>query len=470
LKRHREGGFNGLFDGDRGTFGSSRALTEELLQAAMTLRKQESSLSIPQILDLLRHCEGIPPAVVDRISKATLSRQLSKRGARKNKPKQEAGTFQRWQQKFVNDMWQGDCSDGPWLPDPANPKVLKKTQLISFVDDASRVVPHAEFYFDTQLPSLLDCFRKALLKRGRPERTYCDNAWIYHSTTLRLLCAELNIKPSFCTVRRPPGKGKIERHIFTVQCGFNNVAEHAGIQTLEELNQFFFAWLSGKYHKTVHSELNGLSPMERWRIDQDRIERVSPAEVRRGLMLRSSRTVNRKTATVRVDNMHYQASVALAGEKVEVRFHFNDQSEVEIWQRGKFIEVAKPVVIGVNIDFSKHPKKSEDVAPRGTTYPAFKAYRMSLIEREKPDVSVFAQPNDLMTQQDLLDVFTESLGQRILSDGDREYLTNFFLKHSPLHKQAIRDRLKQIVEVAGNQLHMNRYCERLMDTVIQTRR
>jgi hypothetical protein len=120
LKRHREGGFNGLFDGDRGTYGSNRALDEAVLQAAMTLRKQESSLSIPQILDLLKYSEGVDAASVEKISKATLNRQLNKRGAVKNKPKQEAGTFQRWQQKFVNDIWQGDCSDGVWLPDPTN--------------------------------------------------------------------------------------------------------------------------------------------------------------------------------------------------------------------------------------------------------------------------------------------------------------------------------------------------------------
>ena len=469
LKRHREGGFNGLFDGARGTYGSNRALDEAILQAAMELRKQESSLSITQILDLLKYSDGVDAASVDGISKATLNRQLNKRGAVKNRPKMEAGTFQRWQQKFVNDVWQGDCSDGVWLPDPANPKVLKKTQLISFIDDASRVVPHAQFYWDQKLPSLLDCFRKAMLKRGRPERTYCDNAWIYHSTTLKVLCAELGIKPSFCTVRRPPGKGKIERHIFTVQAGFYKMAEHAGIQTLDELNQFFFAWLSGKYHKTVHTELNGLSPMERWNIDKERIKRVSPGELRRGLMLRCVRTVNRKTATVRVDNAVYQASHVLAGQEVEVRFHFNDEKEVEIWQRGKLVETAHPVKIEHNIDFSKRPKKGEEPDKRGTTYPAFKAYRLGLIAQEKPDVITFIQPSELISQPELVGLFTELLC-RSLTESDQDFLTKFFLQHSPFHKASVEERLRQTIEAAGCQLHMRAYCERLLDAVIQKRR
>lgn len=468
LKKHREGGFNALFDGDRGTYGRNRALSEAVLQAAMGLRKQESSLSIPQILDLLKHSEGIEAAEVADISKSTLNRHLNRRGAKKNRPKMEAGTFQRWQQKFVNDMWQGDCSDGPWLPDPSNPKRLKKTYLISFVDDASRVVPHAQYYWDMKLPSLLDCFRKALLKRGRPERTYCDNAWIYHSTTLKLLCAELDIKPSFCTVKRPPGKGKIERHIFTVQAGFHNVAEHADIKTLDELNSFFFAWLSGKYHKAVHSELDGMSPMERWQLDKDRIKRVSPVEVRRGLMLRCQRTVNRKTSCVRVDNLHYQSSVALAGQQVEVRFHFNDDSEVELWQRGKLIEIARPVTVGTNIDFSKHSRKADE-EPRGTTYPAFKAFRLALVEQEKPDAGTFVSPGTLITQGEFLDLFAEVLGFS-LSESQSDFLIDFFLRHAPFNKAKVKARLEQTIEAAGVRMHMRAYCERLLDTVIQARR
>lgn len=468
LKKHREGGFNALFDGERGTYGRNRALSEDVLQAAMVLREQESSLSIPQILELLKHSEGIEAGEVGDISKSTLNRQLNRRGAKKNRPKMEAGTFQRWQQKFVNDMWQGDCSDGIWLPDPSNPKRLKKTYLISFVDDASRVVPHAQYYWDTKLPSLLDCFRKALLKRGKPERTYCDNAWIYHSTTLKLLCAELDIKPSFCTVRRPPGKGKIERHIFTVQAGFHNVAEHAGIKTLDELNSFFFAWLSGKYHKSKHSELDGQSPMERWQVDRERIKRVSPVEVRRGMMLRCLRTVNRKTSCVRVDNLQYQASVALAGEQVEVRFHFNDESEVEIWQRGKLIEVAKPVAVGENIDFSKH-SRAKDEAPRGATYPAFKAYRLALVEQEKPDAGTFVSPSTQITQSEFLELFAEVLGI-LLSESQTDFLIEFFQRHAPFNKARVKARLEQTVEAAGVRMHMRAYCERLLDAVIQARR
>jgi len=235
------------------------------------------------------------------------------------------------------------------------------------------------------------------------------------------------------------------------------------------LNEFFFTWLSGKYHKTVHTELNGLSPMESWNIDKERLKRVSPAELRRGLMLRCVRTINRKTATVRVDNAVYQASHVLQGQKVEVRFHFNDGKEVEIWKRGKLIETALPVKIEHNIDFSKRPKKGEEPDKRGTTYPAFKAYRLGLIEQEKPDAFTFSQPSELIAQPELVDLFAKLLG-RALAESELDFLAKFFVQHSPFHKASAEERLRQTVDAAGTQLHMRAYCERLLDTVTQKRR
>ena len=469
LCRYKQKGFAGLFDADRGTHGSCRAISEEVLNEAISLRKFESSLSMPQMLELLKHSEALQDKVgeVEQLSESTLNRHLNKRGARKNMAKEEIGTFQRWQQQFVNDLWMGDTCDGIWIPDPANPKRLKKTYLISFIDDASRVVPHAQFYFDTKLPSLLDCFRKALLKRGKPVRFYADNAFIYHSTTMKLLCAELDIKPSFCTKKRPAGKGKIEKLQRLDQEGFYKIAEHADIKTLDELNQFYFAWLTSKYHKVVHSELDGLTPLQRWLIDKDRIIRVTPLEVKRGLMLRCERKVNRKTSIVLLDKARYLASVALAGEVVEVRYHFNDFSEIEIWQRGKFIEIAKPVVVGANIDFSKCPSKKEAQSQRGKPHTTFKRYRLALVGGKSPEPSLNIPTGELITQQELINMFVELLG-RELSESEDGFLVKFFLRHAPFDRTAVRAGLEQTIKAAGSQLHLRAYCERLLDT--KTRR
>jgi hypothetical protein len=279
-----------------------------------------------------------------------------------------------------------------------------------------------------------------------------------------LLYAQLDIRPSFSEKKRPPGRGKVERHIRTVQEGFMKIAEHAGIKTIDELNQFFFAWVAGKYHKSEQEELNKLSPLERWLIDKERIKRVSPSEVRKGLMLRCQRRVNRKTATVRLDNLQYQVSVALAGERVEIRYHFNDTSEVEVWQRGRMVEIAKPVIVEKDIDFSRRPKAQKEARKRGEAFPAFKSYRLALAGSSAPEKSL-PIPEAHMTEAEFLGLFEDAL-KRGLSESEDDSLRRFFGKYAPFERQSTRLMLEKIIEAAGAQQHLRSYCERLLEAVL----
>jgi transposase InsO family protein len=466
LRRYEEHGFAGLHDRNPGTYGVSRAIPEVVLRAAVRLRDIESRLSVRQILALLPYTEELTGKEidVDEIAPSTLNRQLNRRGAKKGRKDERDGTYGRREEKFVNDVWQADTSDGPWLPDPTCPSKLRKTYLISFIDDASRCVMFAQFYFDTQLTSLLDCFKKALLTRGQPVRTYWDNAWVFHSTTMTLLCAELGIRPSFSKKGKPPGRGKVERHIRTVQDGFQLIAEHADLKTLDELNQFFFAWLDAGYHEVEHKEL-GMTPLVRWEMDKDRIERVPPGKLRRGLMLRCRRTVDRKTAQVRLDNVRYQASANLAGEKVEVRYHFDDASEIELWQRGKQIETAKPVVVQPNIDFSRLlARKESKEKKRGVPYAEFKGYRAKLVGERKPSAPTLPRASDYLYEGEWVELVAEQLARR-LSEGEDEYLRKFFFQHAPLAKQSTKELLSKLVDVCGREQHVGSYCQRLLEAL-----
>ncbi|MBX9667740.1 MAG: hypothetical protein K2X93_08990, partial [Candidatus Obscuribacterales bacterium] len=119
---------------------------------------------------------SFPFTLTSSLSERTVARRLAAAGATKKLLKKGAGSYRRWEQLYVNDLWHGDTSHGIWLRDPEDPSKPKKTKFIVFVDDASRVCTHGEFYFDEQLPKLVDCFGKALLQRGRPCRLLFDNA------------------------------------------------------------------------------------------------------------------------------------------------------------------------------------------------------------------------------------------------------------------------------------------------------
>jgi len=83
--------------------------------------------------------------------------------------------------------------------------------LQATLDDASRLIPHAQFYPNQGLDSFLDCLRQAVAARGLPTRLYMDNAKIYRSPQLARIAAGIGILIVHTPPYQPEGRGKIER-------------------------------------------------------------------------------------------------------------------------------------------------------------------------------------------------------------------------------------------------------------------
>jgi len=109
--------------------------------------------------------------------------------------------------EFANDCWQTDALTGPYLRIDSSKRC---TYLIVFLDDASRLVVHGEFFFAENSLSLQTVLKKALLKREIPKRIFADNGKIFNSLQLRLVCAELGIVLSHARPYSPASKGYAE--------------------------------------------------------------------------------------------------------------------------------------------------------------------------------------------------------------------------------------------------------------------
>ncbi len=453
LGRYRKFGFKGLFDEFRSDRGISRALPEELLKKAEELRREEPARSVRMIIELMKKAGNDTSAVKAR----TVARQLTALGATKKLLKKGAGSYQRWEQLYANDLWHGDTSHGVWLRDPENPNKAKKTKFIVFVDDASRLCTHGEFYFDEQLPRLLDCFGKALLKRGRPCRLLFDNAFIYHSTSMATMCAELGSEISFCKPRAPQGKGKVERFIKTVQESFMVEANRAAVESLEALNAMFKGWLE-QYHNRKHSELDGKSPLDRWKEDVKRISLVTPEELRRALMLRAKRKIHINTATVSVDGRDYQASPDLAGREVEVRWHPQQPESVELWMLGEFIEVAPEFRIKPYVE--RKERQLELVDAPGTPIESSKQLMMNLQVSQSDESAEALQIRDLLACSEFVRLFRDLLS-RALEQEELDALGVFFNRMAPLRRDIVVRSLERSIMVKGGELHLRYYLEQL---------
>lgn len=285
------------------------------------------------------------------------------------------------------------------------------------------------------------------------------------------MCAQLPVEISFCQAYAPEGKGKIEKHYGTIKDGFYKEAEHAGLTTLDDLNKFFWAWLTREYHREIHSSLN-MTPLERWRKDEHLIKRVSPEDVRRALMLKANRKVNRRTATIRLENKYFQASADLAGSMVEIRWQAGLPDSIEIWLDGKLVEIAKATTIGTNIDFTKKPETERIREKPGLPLSSSKNYRNTLVKEHQGEAPSFSLPeikDDFLSQVEFLLKFSQALN-RELEPEEQSLLSQFFFENSPLRTNKTEALVLQAVNAKGTQLHLRYYLEHIRTSIFKTRR
>lgn len=463
VRKYRKQGFDGLFDDFRNDKGASKAIPEEILNRAVELRKESPNRSVRKILRLL-HAAGVD---ISNVKERTLARQLLKRKATRKLLKKGVGSYRRWEQLYVNDMWQSDVTHGIYLRDPNNPAKAKKTKLIAFLDDASRLITHSEFYWDEKIPSLLNCFGKALILRGRPVGLLMDNGSNYRSLALETMCAELGIERLYCRPRAPQGKGKIERFFRTVQEDFFNEAYKAGIDSLEELNTLFQAWLKAEYHEKEHSELK-MTPIERWRQDFDKISIVTPDEVRNALMLRESRTVHLQTATVSVDGRTYQASADLAGQTVEVRWNPTNPEQIELWMVDEFVETAMEASVKPWVE-PKPNTLEEPEMPSDIPIESSRDYLHGLVTGKQDKGVLELKGNELLTMHGFVDLFNQYL-ERALKQEELDKLGEFFRYFAPFTRAKVESVLDRAVSVKGTARHLRFYLEQLEQALRKGRR
>lgn len=458
LNRYRKGCLGELENRRNKTRGQMKALDENVLEAAKGLRERMRTRSIQ---DILMHLKFTSDIDVSKISASTLNRHLNRVGATKDKNYSETGIFQHFQKEHINQTWQSDCSDGIYLPDPLGLKEVRQTVLITCIDDASRFCVHGQFYWTEQLVDLLDCFKTALTARGRPGCLYTDNGPIYKALDLKSICSDLGIKLKHSEEYHPEGKGKQERYYLTMQMRFYKEAEKAGILTIQELNEFFWAWLDECYHKVKHSALK-VTPLERWQQEEGLIKRLSLEEIQRCLQLRARRTIDSRTALIRLEGKRYQASQSLGGKRVQVRWPFDDDSAVSIWQDGAFLERAPLFVPSEDIDYAKRPKRpQEEEAPK--VLDCSKRLRLSLVAKYRGQMP----PEDtsrygVLTEREFIYVVEQCL-EKPLTEVDASLLSQYYKRLCPFDAEFVQKCLSQAIAAKGKRKHLSFYLDRLAE-------
>jgi putative transposase len=231
--------------------------------------------------------------------------------------------------QYANEMWQLDTMVGPYV---TNGKTSTQAKLIAFIDDASRVVPHGQFFFSENTDNLITALQSALYKRGIPQTLYVDNGAIYTSQEINQICARLGTILCHTPVRDGAAKGKIERFFKTVRDQF--LLQKLDLSSLEALNRQFHQWLEPDYNARVHSTLQ-MKPIDRFGLDLQRIRFLDPMSANDELFyLEDTRTV-RKDNTFSVGNIRYEAPRNLSARQIQVRFNRANPDRIVVFYKGE---------------------------------------------------------------------------------------------------------------------------------------
>ena len=341
LESYRKDGLKGLEPAPRPEAGTFTAIPADVLELAMLYKRELPERSVRSIITILEKEGHVKPG---SISRSTLSHNLLALGHSTNQLRNESGirAARRFVRKGRNTLWQADVKFGPRIPGEKGG--TRKTYLATFIDDATRVVCHSEFYLNHRVPIIEDCFRKAILKFGKPDSVYVDNGKEFVSRWMRIGCARLGIRHIAAKPYSPASKGKVERFNGRVD-EFIREVSLLELKSLTHLNSLYRAWLEEAYQHFEHSSLNGLSPMQAFQKDQKRIRFATPAECYDAFLHEETRTVD-KTGCFSLLGTTYEAGIAFIRNKIDVRFDPFDLSVVEVWYGGTKQFEAKPLVVG----------------------------------------------------------------------------------------------------------------------------
>lgn len=161
--------------------------------------------------------------------------------------------------EYVHGLWHLDfhhgsrrilTKDGEW----------RKVLLLCILDDHSRLVCHAQWYFDETVESLVHGFMQALQKRGLPRALMSDNGSAMLAAEFTQGLERLSILHQPTLPYSPYQNAKQEILWAQVEGRLMAMLESEPKLTLELLNEATISWVEFEYHRKIHREL-GTTPL-----------------------------------------------------------------------------------------------------------------------------------------------------------------------------------------------------------------
>ena len=314
LTLHRQGGFDALYPKHRGDRGRARRMPPDVTELLISIKEDNPALSVRAVIAAARK-RDLPADV--HLAPSTVHRLLAREGLLDKSPEAPTADRRRFAYRYAGELWMSDVMHGPAVADG---RKRRKSYLIAFIDDATRVVPFAAFAFAENTAAFLPVFKQALLRRGQPARLYVDNGSAYRSRQLALVCAKLGVALIHARPYQPAGKGKIERYFRTLRGSWLAHLDLAAIDGIDALNHRLWAWVEGEYHQSPHRGLDGETPLDRWAATGADVRYPNPGPDFDDLFLFEVKRRVMKDRTVSLNGRLYEVDALLVGRTVVLRY------------------------------------------------------------------------------------------------------------------------------------------------------
>ena len=339
LYRYRKHGITGVTTRPRKDKGQVRKVTpEDVMEAINAALPHFHNKSVTKSA-LYRFCIEQGLLRREQIARTTFSRFIREYDLLQIEP-QENRKRLAFSMQYANQLWQADTMFGPHVSCDANSKKTKQARLIAFIDDASRVLCHGEFFFEENVDTLICAIRAAFYKRGLPEQLLVDNGSIYCSQEITLICARIGCLLRHTAVRDAAAKGKIERFFRRVRDQF--LVRKLDLSSLAILNRQFNDWGENEYNAVQHDTL-GMKPLDRFGIDLQRIRFLPPSAGSDELFYAEAQRKVKKDNTFSFRNVRYEAPAALHDKTIDVRYERHRNGPVIVYFKGERLGIARPL-------------------------------------------------------------------------------------------------------------------------------
>ena len=174
------------------------------------------------------------------------------------------------------------------------------------MDDRSRLICHAQWYWRETAENFIHALCQAFLKRGLPRALMTDNGSPMTATETTQGLNRLSIIHQTTLPYSPNQNGKQECFWGQIEGRLMAMLEGEEKLTLKLLNEATIAWIEMDYHRHIHSETRE-TPRERFLAGPEVGRRApSPEELRMAFTVETSRSLRRSDCTISIEGQRYE--------------------------------------------------------------------------------------------------------------------------------------------------------------------